>query len=50
MLDPYTDDPDEVIATLDFYVRGLLGSHRDHSEVVMAALIGSRPIALAPAE
>jgi hypothetical protein len=50
VLDPYTDDPDEVIATLDFYVRGLLGSHRDHSEVVMAALIGSRPIALAPAE
>ncbi|RPJ77437.1 MAG: hypothetical protein EHM24_00030 [Acidobacteria bacterium] len=50
VLEPYTDDADGVIATLDFYVRGLLGSHRDHSQVVMAALIGSRPVALAPVE
>lgn len=50
VLEPYTDDVDAVVATLDFYVRGLLGSHRDHSQVVMAALIGSRPVALAAAD
>ncbi len=44
VLDPYTDDVDGVVQTLDFYVRGLLASHRPHSEVVMKALLDSRPV------
>ena len=39
-----------VVGTLDFYVRGLLSTKRPHSDVVLAALLGSRPtpIALVP--
>jgi len=47
VLAPYTDDVAGVVETLDFYVRGLLASHRPHSEVVMKALLASRPQALA---
>jgi hypothetical protein len=46
MLEPYTDDVDGVVETLDFYVRGLLRSHRPHSPAVMGALLASRPVAL----
>lgn len=42
VIGPYTDDTDEVVATLDFYVRGLLSSHRPHSLVVLSALLTSR--------
>lgn len=46
VLSLYTDDVDAVVATLDFYVRGLLSTRRQHSDVVMGALIASRPRAL----
>src|SRR5262245_42274222 len=46
VLAPYTDDVAGVVETLDFYARGLLASHRPHSEVVMRALIDSRPRSL----
>jgi len=51
VLQPYTDDPPTVISTLDFYVRGLLGSQRAHSAVVLGTLLASCPetIALEPA-
>ena len=42
----HTDDAAAVVETLDFYVRGLLSSHRPHSAVVLGALLDSRPIAL----
>jgi hypothetical protein len=47
VLGPYTDDVAGVVDTLDFYVRGLLSSHRAHSSVVVGALLASRPVALA---
>jgi hypothetical protein len=43
VLSPYTDDVAGVVDTLDFYVRGLLASRRAPSEVVLSALIDSRP-------
>jgi hypothetical protein len=46
VLAPYTDDVEGVIDTLDFYVRGLLTSHRPHSMVVLGALLDSRPLAI----
>ena len=46
VLTPYTDDVRGVVETLDFYVRGLLTSHRPHSAVVLQALLASRPPAL----
>ena len=46
ILAAYTDDVDGTVATLDFYVRGLLSSKRPHSGVVLAALLASQPIAL----
>jgi len=50
LIGPYTDDVAGVVDTLDFYVRGLLSSHRPHSTVVVGALLDSRPLALgAPA-
>jgi hypothetical protein len=48
VLAPYAEDVDDVVGTLDFYVRGLLASHRPHSEVVLRALIDSRPKELVP--
>jgi hypothetical protein len=42
----YTDDVDSVVATLDFYVRGLLSTQRPHSATVLAALLGSQPTTL----
>lgn len=47
VLGPYTDEIGPVIDTLDFYVRGLLGSRRPHSSVVLGALLASRPTELA---
>jgi hypothetical protein len=47
VLGPYTADTLGVTDTLDFYVRGLLSSHRPHSSVVLSALLASRPTALA---
>jgi hypothetical protein len=47
VLGPYADDISEVVATLDFYVRGLLSSHRPHSAVVLGSLLSSRPKAVA---
>ena len=47
VLAEYTDDPTTVVETLDFYVRGLLSSRRPHSQVVLGALLDSRPSALA---
>jgi hypothetical protein len=51
VLQPYTDDAPTVISTLDFYVRGLLGSQRTHSAVVLGTLLAACPetIALEPA-
>ena len=49
LLDAHSDDIASVVATLDFYVRGLLSSHRPHSAVVLAALLGSRPVAIGAA-
>lgn len=46
VIGPYTDEVLSVVDTLDFYVRGLLSSHRPHSQVVLGALLSSRPIAL----
>jgi hypothetical protein len=46
VLAPYVEDPSGVIDTLDFYVRGLLASHRPHSSVVLEALLASRPAVL----
>jgi len=46
VLGPYTDDLMSVVGTLDFYVRGLLSSHRPHSGVVLGALLDSRPASL----
>jgi len=43
LLAPYTDDVPGVVATLDFYVRGLLSSQREHSAVVLGALLESTP-------
>jgi hypothetical protein len=48
VLSPYTDDVVSIVTTLDFYVRGLLSSHRPHSSVVLGALIATRPPALEP--
>lgn len=46
VLGDYTDDVAGVVDTLDFYVRGLLTSHRPHSMVVLGALLDSRPLAI----
>ena len=46
LLAAYTDDLDSVVDTLDFYVRGLLASHRPHTRAVMEALLASRPAPL----
>jgi len=46
VIGPYTDDLMSVVGTLDFYVRGLLSSHRPHSGVVLGALLESRPASL----
>jgi hypothetical protein len=43
VLASYTDDVEATVATLDFYVRGLLGSHRPHSPTVLGALIACQP-------
>ena len=45
VLVPYveSDEVPAIVDTLDFYVRGLLASKRPHSEVVMTALLNSRP-------
>ncbi|HEY6416566.1 MAG TPA: hypothetical protein VIX41_10025, partial [Acidimicrobiales bacterium] len=50
VLEPYADDTASIVDTLDFYVRGLLGSKRPHSTVVLAALMNSRPSSLAVAD
>jgi len=50
VLGPYLEDPGDVSAvvdTLDFYVRGLLSTKRPHSDVVLAALLASRPTPIA---
>ena len=46
VIGPYTDEVLSVVDTLDFYVRGLLSSHRAHSGVVLGALLESRPATL----
>lgn len=46
ILASYTDDVQSVVDTLDFYVRGLLSTRRQHSATVLAALIASRPSTL----
>lgn len=46
VLTPYADDVSAVVDTLNFYVRGLLASHRPHSVTVLSALLASRPVAL----
>jgi hypothetical protein len=46
VLGAYTAHPMVVAETLDFYVRGLLGSKRPHSQVVLGALLASMPIPL----
>jgi hypothetical protein len=46
VLTPYTADASTVADTLDFYVRGLISSQRPHSNVVMGALLASRPTPL----
>lgn len=46
VLAPYTPDVEGMVSVLDFYVRGLLDSKREHSNVVMGALIASRPVAI----
>jgi hypothetical protein len=43
VIGPYTDEVLSVVDTLDFYVRGLLSSHRPHSGTVLGALLDSRP-------
>lgn len=43
VLRPYTEDAPNVRDTLDFYVRGLISSHRPHSSAVLGALLASRP-------
>ena len=43
VLASYTDDVDETVSTLDFYVRGLLSTKRPHSTRVLAALLASQP-------
>jgi hypothetical protein len=47
VLGPYTTDVLSVVDTLDFYVRGLLSSHRPHSVVVLGSLLATRPEAVA---
>jgi hypothetical protein len=46
MLGRYTDDVAGVVETLNFYVSGLLASHRPHSSTVLGALLASRPLPL----
>jgi len=45
VLAPYADQVEiaAVVDTLDFYVRGLLASHHPHSDVVLTALMDTRP-------
>lgn len=43
VLGSYTDDVTATVATLDFYVRGLLSSRRPHSSTVLGALISCQP-------
>jgi hypothetical protein len=44
ILRPLTDDAEEAIATLDFYVRGLLSTHRPHNSTVLGALLSSAAV------
>jgi hypothetical protein len=43
VLGAYTDDVGSVVDTLDFYVRGLLSQRRPHNQIVLDALLCSRP-------